>query len=152
MFVTRILVMTLLTAVNTAPNSWLKQRSNLVEPGTASTIRWKGSGKVTGAFVLSRINLNYINITCGKLSKNMITASHVSRLLATSKLKGATNNQRKKYGYLILKLEMDMKNTLQYVTDLLLCSGRGGELWDNYKKFVSTLSDVWKLLKSETTG
>jgi hypothetical protein len=65
---------------------------------------------------------------------------------------GATHNQAQSYGYIMLKLETEYSEVLNYLTDLLLCSGRGGELWGKYSIFKTQVSLVWKGLHKAGVG
>jgi len=62
-------------------------------------------------------------------------------------LKGATTNQIRRYGFSILKLENNLKSTIDYVTALLLCSGRGGQIWQAYSSFKQQTTLVWQMLR-----
>jgi len=108
---------------------------------------WDGTVRTTGAFLVSRVNLGFISNTCNKFSSDLDVAFQVATVLENTKLKGTTDNQIKRYGYILFKLEIELKNVLDYLTDLLLCSGRGGELWSKFYKFRDQASRVWSLLK-----
>ena len=76
----------------------------------------------------------------------MVVATQVARVLADTKLIGSTVNQVRRYGFMMLKLETEFKEVLDYLTALLLCSGRGGELWHAFSEFKQQTSTVWKML------
>ena len=63
-----------------------------------------------------------------KLQNSLETATQTLRTLLDTKLLGVTPPQLRRYGYMLLRVESDLQDTLEYITDLLLCSGRGGEL------------------------
>ena len=127
-------------------------RRNVVTEQLAMTpvtvVPWPGAASQPGAFLISRVNLEFLSHTCNKLSSDLDVATRVASVLASNGLNGSTNNIIKRYGYVFLTLESGYRNTLDYITKLLLCSGRGGELWGKYSKFNSELSRVWELLKS----
>ena len=58
----------------------------------------------------------------------MITATQVEKVLEKTNLINLSDNNKKRYGYLLLKMEVEFHRILLYQKDLLLCSGRGGEL------------------------
>ena len=76
----------------------------------------------------------------------MVVATQVARVLTDTKLIGSTINQVRRYGFMMLKLETEFKEVLDYLTALLLCSGRGGELWQAFSDFKKQTSVVWKML------
>ena len=117
----------------------------VLEPVTV--IPWQGRAHISGAFLLSRINLSFINQTCNAFSSDLDVATQVASVLTNITLKGASNNQVKRYGFMMLKLETDFNEVLDYLTSLLLCPGRGSELWSKMTKFNSQISQVWKLLQ-----
>ena len=59
----------------------------------------------------------------------MITATQLAGVLEKTKLINLSDNNKNKYGYLLLKMEVEFHRILLYQKDLLLCSGKGGELW-----------------------
>ena len=131
---------------NAGPVRWT--RSQVDHPRASTIVRWPGHTKIPGAFIISRVNLEFINKTCTKLSDTLSTAARVSTIIINSNLRGTSANQIKQYGYMMLRVEADLQNTLEYVTNLLLCSGRGGELWGKLTTLKKIASDVWKLLRA----
>jgi len=121
------------------------------EPIPVSVIPWKGRAHISGAFLLSRINLNFINTTCSKLKSDLTVTTQVIKVLTDTKLVGATTNQVRQYGFSILRLETHFQETLDYITALLLCSGRGGELWQAYSKLKEQIAVAWQLLRKSRT-
>ena len=113
----------------------------------AYAVPWQGQVLLTGAWLLARINLSWINVTCTKFSKNLEVAQQVTAVLLSTGLEGTTDNINKRYGYNLLKLENENALTISYLSALLLCSGRGQELYQKYNRFRKTSSEVWKLLK-----
>ena len=49
---------------------------------------------------------------------------------------------------MLLRIEAELRQTLEYLSDLLLCSGRGGELWGKFNVFRNKSSLVWKIFKN----
>ena len=125
--------------------SW--ERQTLTETFPLTIILWKGRAHISGAFRLSRVNLNFINKTCSKFSADLEVATQVAGVLTNTKLIGSTINQVRRYGFMILKLETEFKEVLDYLTALLLCSGRGGELWQDFSNCKKQTSLVWKIVK-----
>ena len=78
----------------------------------------------------------------------MITATQVAAVLEKTKLTNLSENNKNRYGYLLLKIETEFHRVLLYQKDLLLCSGRGRELWTSFQAFKKQASIVWKLLTS----
>ena len=115
---------------------WRKEPTVTNELSTPLTIhQWSGKASITGAIVLSRLNLNFLNDTCTYLASELETAAQVAQVYANTKLAGVTNNQVNQYGALLLTLGKKYLKTLLYQKDLLLlCFGREGELWSNYRK------------------
>ena len=126
------------------------EESSEIPPVT--TVIWPGLLKTAGAFLMSRINLNFFNDSCTKLSSDMEVAAQVATVLANTELVGTTNNQISHYAFLMLKIETEFHQVLLYQKDLLLCSGRGSELWSNFRKFRTQASLVWSLLKNTDLG
>ena len=108
---------------------------------------WPGHAYLPGAFLISRINLTFINKTCSKLSQNLDIATQVASALSDTKLINRNASQINQYGYMFFKLALSLKHILNYVTNLLLCSGRGGELWGKFTLFNRQLSQVWIALR-----
>ena len=127
------------------PVSWTPRTMPTVTPATV--IPWKGHAHTSGAFLLSRVNLNFLNMTCSKFTDDLKVATQVASVLIQTKLIGSTVNQVRRYGFIMLKLETEFKEVLDYLTALLLCSGRGGELWQAYSNFRKQTTEVWKILK-----
>ena len=142
-----IVVIIQLGLVASVPISWTTAPSTEVEPTTV--IPWQGRAHISGAYLIARINLNFINATCSKFSSDLDVAMKVANMLYNTDLLGATSNQDKQYGFRILKLETEYKEVLDYVTSLLHCSGRGGELWRKFLAFREQAGNVWKLLKQK---
>ena len=107
---------------------------------------WEGVVHISGAFLVSRLNLKFLNETCSRYSVDLDVASQVVQVLADTQLIGSSENQLKRYSFLLLKLETEFKNVLNYLTDLLLCSGRGTELWSKFYNFRDRANTVWKLI------
>ena len=123
-------------------------RRDSTEIKPVSLIQWNGLAATSCAFLLTRLSLNFFNITCSQLSQNLDTARQVARVLADTNLHGLTDNIANQYSFLILKLESEFHKVLVYQKNLLLCSGRGSELWGKFHKFKTQISAVWSLLKS----
>ena len=140
-----MLYMLLIVAVAAKPLRWTRSRAPEPEPTSTTLVPWKGTGFTAGAFVLSRINLKFIPTACNKYSATLVAATEVVRVLVESQLTNAHNTQKKKFGYSLVKLETEVRNTLYYLTDLVLCSGQGGELWTNFINFRDQVSIAWKL-------
>jgi len=113
----------------------------------ATIIQWQGRTHIAGVYLASRVHVTYLNVTCTKLKHDLQVAAQVADLLTQTNLRGVNVHQAKRYGYLFLKLEESYQITLDYVTALLFCSGRGGELWQGFAQFKSKSSLVWQLLK-----
>ena len=101
--------------------------------------------------MLSRLNLNFLNNTCTHSASELKIAAQIAQVLVNSKLTGVTKNQVNRYGASLLRLEIKYLETLVCQKDLLLCFGRGGELWSNYRKIKNEFSKVWPLLKQRIT-
>ena len=138
-------VAALFATVNTSPIPRDNVSPTAVPPTTL--IKWPGLARLPGAFLPSRINLEFINHSCTELSSDLEVAEKVALVLTKTKLVGATVNHIKRYGYSFLKLEHGFRNILDYVSALLLCSGRGGELYRKFNAFRDANSKVWELLK-----
>ena len=111
-----------------------------IEP--VSLIQWRGLASTSGAFLLTRLSLNFFNITCSQLSQNLDTAHQVAKVLTDTNLHGLTDNIANQYSFLILKLESEFHKVLVYQKNLLLCSGRGGELRGKFHKFKTQILTV----------
>ena len=135
---------------NAKPLLWRRSRRNdpVANTTTVGTVvPWNGHASIPGAFIITRINLEFLNETCTKFSSTLDTAANVCEVLQNTQVYGATKNQVKRYGYMLLRMEAELRNTLEYLTDLLLCSGRGKELWTKFVVFRNKSSTVWKLLR-----
>ena len=98
-----------------SPVYWPKQPTvtdRLTTPLTKH--QWSGKASTTGAFVLSRLNLNFLNNSCTYLASELKTAAQVAQVFANSKLAGVTNKQVNQYGALLLTLEKKYLETLLY--------------------------------------
>lgn len=115
--------------------------------GPVTVIPWQGRAHIPGAFLLSRINLSFINQTCNSLTSNLDVSTQVAGVLTNFTVSGASSNQIKRYGYVMLKIEAEFSEVLEYVTSLVLCPGRGSELWSKYTNFNRQITQVWKLLR-----
>ena len=131
--------------VDLQPNSSVETDAVTVEPFT-------GSCRVTGAQILSRISLSFLNNTCSKLSSDLTVAFQLASVLIDTQLKEVTVNVAKRISYGLLKIEVRYKNILEYVTDLLLCPGRGSELWKKYGQLKHKFSIVWNGLRKAGTN
>ena len=137
----------MVVTVNATPIHWSRSHEEL-EPSPATLVPWPGFAQRPGAFVVSRINLNHINATCTKFAQTLKTAASITKTLHDTKLRHATHNQLIRYGYMLVRTEMELKDTLDYLTDLVLCDGRGGEMWGNFKAFRDESSVAWNLLRA----
>ena len=133
--------------LQSVPLRWT--RSEAPEPDLTSTtiLPWRGSAQLTGAFIISRVNLDFVNQTCSKFSYTLSSAKDVVSTMVQSQLVGSSSNQRQRYGYSLLKLEIELRDTINYLHALVLCSGRGGELWSNFIKMRDEFSTAWTLLR-----
>ena len=102
---------------------------------SVTLVPWPGNVVTPGMFLLSRINLSFINSTCSQFTSTLDIATQVAVALINTKLDGTTINQHKRYAYLWLKLELELKKGIEYLTALLFCDGRGGEICQKYKIF-----------------
>ena len=141
---------TLVSLANPVPVLWNPRTTTEMTPVTV--IPWAGKAHISGAFLLSRINLSFINQTCSRFSSDLDVATQVARVLADSKMIGSTTNQVRRYGFVMLKLETDFKEVIDYLTSLLLCAGRGGELWTKFSDFKNQASLVWIILRKAGLG
>ena len=126
-----------------SPVYWRKEptaRDDLTTP--LAIHKWSGKASTTGAFVLSRLKLNFLNNTCTQLASELKIAAQITQVLANTNLAEVTKNQVHRYGASLLRLETKYLETLVYQNDLLLCSGRGCELWSNYRKVKNEFSKV----------
>ena len=134
--------------IGASPVYWQKEppaNDNLATP--VSVQPWDGKIVILGAFVLSRLNLNFLNNTCSKPADELKSAAHIAQVLVTTELAGVTENQVNRYGAILLNLEQQYLETLKYQKNLLLCPGRGGELWNDFREAKNQFSKVWPLLK-----
>ena len=116
---------------------------------TPSTcIPWPGHANIPGAFLLSRINLEFINNTCSEFSNLLDVTTEVVHMVQIINLAGATKNQLHRYGYMLLKLELKLSDMLQYTTDLLLCPEKVRERhWVTFEQYRNETVGMWGLLK-----
>ena len=119
----------------------------MTETTPVTVTPWTGSARIPGAFLISRISLNFINDTCTRYSSDLDAAIQLAKLLANTRFTGSSTNQLNRYGYTFLKLETDLLNVLNYIYDLVLCSGRGSELWSRFDSFKKEASVIWTMLK-----
>ena len=141
------LLLLLSVATEATPLKWSRSRARDPVPTSSTLIPWEGTARISGAFLLSRINLDFINETCTKFASMLETATEVAQVLEKTQLVGTSSNQQKRYGYTFLRMDSEFRDTLYYLHDLVLCSGRGSELWSNFIKFRNQTSPVWKLLR-----
>ena len=121
------------------------------EIAAATIIPWAGNANIPGAYILSRINLEFLNNTCHQFSAELTATLQVTRHLYESRIKGATENQIKRYGFMMVYLEQEIKNILEYISALSLCYGREEELGfrDKKKLLNSHFFRVWHALKKK---
>lgn len=133
--------------VNPIPVSW-RARTTTTDMAPVTVLPWPGSAHISGAFLLSRINLSFLKQTCDKFSSDLKIATQVATVLTDTNLRGATNNQVKRYGFIILKLETRFREVIDYLTSLLLCTYTSrNELWTRYAAFRNQTKVVWKILR-----
>ena len=136
-----------LVSIAAAPVSWGPRLVPEVTPATV--MPWEGHSLIPGAFLLSRINLEFLNHTCNKLSNSMAVAVRVSQVINQFKIKGASQNEIKRYGYILLKVETEIKGILAYVSSLLLCSyDIRSDIWHKYRELKELLKTTWRLLRA----
>ena len=123
------------------------KNSSMEAPSTI--VPWDGYANIPGAFIISRINLSFINKTCSRLSSDLDVALQVTGHLYTSRVKSATVNQLKRYGFIVFKLEQDFTQIMAYVTSLHLCFGRGKEIWEKRHLLNSHFFRVWNALSKK---
>ena len=138
---------TLTMGATALPDLWRGERRSEPRNQTSTIIPLAGDAKFPGAFLVTRLNLSFLNMTCTKFASTLKSSAKVCEILTKTQLIGATTNQVKRYGYVLLRMEIELRNTLEYLSDLLLCSGRGGELWRNFNHFRNKSALVWKILK-----
>ena len=134
-------------ATRASPIRWTRSDA-LTEGSTTSTlIPWLGRGKVTGAFLLTRLNLDFINDTCNRYINTLEKATQVSMVLEKTELRGTSSHQQRRYGFTLLRVESELMDTLEYLHKLVLCSGRGGVLWSKFVEFRDQATKVWYWLR-----
>lgn len=122
------------------------EASNSSNPVTI--IEWPGTTTITGACLVARINLQFINALCNNFATNLKVALQATKVLSESKLERSNKNQVQRFTYVCLKLENSFDNTIKYVDSLVLCSNETMiEVWDNYNAVKRQLNDVWSKLK-----
>lgn len=144
----------MLAVMTTAsPVPWdSRTRSAVTDTPTVTPVTvtaWPGYARIPGAFLLSRVNLEFINVSCSRFAIDVEVATQVATVLADTQSNGSTPDQAKRYSYMLLKLETEFQQVLEYLTDFLLCSGRGNELWSKFVAFRNQSTIVWKLLKNK---
>ena len=137
--------------IGASPLYWRKEPPANDKATPVSVDTWDGKIVIPGAFVLSRLNLKFINNSCTQLAEELRNAAQIAQVLAKTDLVGVTQNQVNRYGATLLNLEKKYLETLDYQKNLLLCSGRGGELWSNFRETKRQFSKVWSLLKQGIT-
>ena len=82
--------MIVLLAVTTAasPLRWTRSQAREPEPTPTTIIPWTGRAKMPGAFILSRINTDFINATCSKFITALEKTKDVVAVLEKTKLGG----------------------------------------------------------------
>ena len=116
----------------------------------STSIPWPGHANIPGAFLLSRISLQFINNTCTEFSELIHVATEVVHMVQNTKLAGSTKNQLHRYGYMLLKLEQKLSDLLQYTTDLLLCPQKVREgHWVTFEQYREASKGMWGLLKQK---
>ena len=114
-------------------------------------VSWLGNVVTPGMFLMSRINLSFLNSTCSQFTSTLDVATQVAVALINTKLDGTTINQQKRYAYLWLNLEIELKMGIEYLTALLLCDGKGGVIWRKYKLFRTQVAAVWRIIRKVPT-
>ena len=143
-----VTILLVITTTKASPIKWTRSLERELEPEPSTLIPWTGHTYIPGAVLISRVNLFFINETCSQFSKTLDTASQLAIIIFNNTLRGADKNQVMRYGYVLLQIETGLQNTLEYLTNLLLCSGRGGELWGKFTKMRKYFSSIWKLLNN----
>ena len=91
------------------PDYWqhASPRRDLAEIEPVSLVQWKGFALTSGVFLISRLSLNFLNITCSQLSQNLDMACEVAKVFTDTNLHGLTENVANQYSFLILKLKQN---------------------------------------------
>ena len=92
-----------------SPAYWRKKPTDQAKLVTPLIIhKWSGKARTTGAFVLSRLNRNFLNTASTHLASELTTAAQIAQVLANTKLAGVTKHQVNRYGAFLLKLEKNI--------------------------------------------
>ncbi len=150
---TWISIATLCTATlcTASPLFW---RPRSIEPPPSpvpnTLIPLHGQGLITGGFLISRVNLLFVNHTCITFSEDLQAVVQVAEILLNNQLVGTRASHIRQYGFMITKLEHLFRNTITYLTRLLLCTHRA-VLWERFKVFLRIRQQVFALLKKYQT-
>ena len=78
-----VVLVALAHIIGASPVYWRKEPpANDNQATPVSIDRWDGKIVIPGVFVLSRLNLNFLNNTCTKLASELKNAAHIAHLLA----------------------------------------------------------------------
>ena len=131
-----------------SPTNWFRTITPRDNLALVTHVSWSGYSKITGATLLSRVNIEFLNKSCNMFSKNLLVATQVTSILSDTKLTKASPDQVRRFGYTFIRIESEFRIVIGYLTDLLLCSVPSRtEIWKRYVDFKTKAALVWKLFK-----
>ena len=112
----------------------------LTDPVSIS--QWNGSGKIKGAYIISRINLPQIKSACDEVVSSLTVTIETIQMLIDSNLIHSSQNQIQQFSYMFLKLEKVYMDVVEYISNLSLCDNIV-DIMNNYENLKVILDKVW---------
>jgi len=116
-------------------------------------VNWKGNATITGACLITKININFLHELCSNLINASQITVKVTLVLKQSELIDRNADYVQRLTYLTLKLEKTFTSLIKYVDSLALCSNEHlDELWINYNTITLHLDTIWQKFKAWKTS
>ena len=123
--------------------------------GTAvpiTTTPWESKSMVSGAVLIVRINLNFLETLCQQIVNNLDITIKSFQSLIQSKVITQFKTDRgfpRRIGYLALKIETSYSDILKIINNNEVCKDIAlSEIEDKYAKLQSELTLVWEEIKT----
>ena len=132
-------------AEGTAPNSFVSQPPTPVY-SIVLTEPWNAKALTTGAFLISRLKLNFLNENCEIVNDQLNVYSSILEIIDNNLSKIM---KMKNIAYLILKLENSFVDVIQQISHASLCEDKViNEIIKNFSEIKSKLDNNWNIMDS----
>lgn len=128
----------------------LSVTASLIERESSSPIvkvAWSGQARVTGAYLISPIRLDFLETICLQLNSNIgITADFISTLISSELLDNSAKDLGfiRRTSFLLHKVETTYVEIINYLENSLLCSNQTLiKLSTDFHELKTTLDNIW---------